>query len=317
MDFEHVPVLLDETISGMQVKPNGTYVDCTVGGGGHSLEIAKQLNQDGLLIGIDQDQEALTKAKDTLKEYGDRIRLIHANFRNLADVLDSQGIGSVDGILMDIGVSSHQLDEEERGFSYQGNAPLDMRMDPTADIPTAADIVNNYDLDRLAQIIWDYGEENWAKRIAEFIVIERDIEPIDTTDRLVEVIKKAIPKKVRMEGKHPAKRTFQALRIEVNQELDALEEVLDSAIDRLKPGGRLLVITFHSLEDRITKNAFKEMAKGCKCPPDFPICVCGNKPKARIITRKPIVASKEELEQNRRAHSAKLRIAERIGEVKP
>lgn len=317
MEFEHIPVLLNETIDGMCVKPDGTYVDCTVGGGGHSKEIAKKLGKDGILIGIDQDEEALEKASLTLKEFGDRIRLVHSNFRRLSEVLDAQGIDAVDGILMDIGVSSHQLDEEERGFSYQGSAPLDMRMDPSADVPTAADIVNHYDADRLTAILWQYGEENWAKRIAEFIIVEREKEPIETTDQLVEVIKKAIPKKVRMEGKHPAKRTFQALRIEVNHELDVLEETLEVAVDHLKPGGRLLVITFHSLEDRIVKNAMKDMAKGCTCPPDFPVCVCGKKPKVRLVTRKPIVASKVELETNRRAHSAKLRIAERIGEVKP
>lgn len=310
MEFEHIPVLLNETIEGLQINPDGIYVDGTVGGGGHSAEICKRLGS-GRLIAVDQDTEALEAAREHLAPWAGKVSFHHANFERLPQVLDEEGVERVDGILLDIGVSSHQLDEGERGFSYHADAPLDMRMNQ--DNPTtAADIVNGYSAEELTRIFYEYGEERWAKRIAEFIVTERAKEPIETTGRLTEVIKMAVPKAVRMQDKHPSRRVFQALRIEVNRELDVLKNVLNAGVERLKPGGRFCIITFHSLEDRIVKNAFRDMARGCICPPEFPVCVCGHKAVIRLVNRKPIEASKQELARNPRARSAKLRIAEKI-----
>lgn len=311
MEFNHIPVLLNETIEGLDIKENGIYVDCTLGGGGHSLEILKRLGPDGKLVAIDQDEEALIEAQKNLSQYKDKIYFVKSNYAYLASILDSLNIDKVDGVLMDIGVSSYQLDEKKRGFSYHQDAVLDMRMDKTQEI-TAKYIVNNYSKEELENIFWNYGEEKWGKRIAEFIINERAEKEIITTLELVDIIKKAIPKKIRMEGKHPAKRVFQALRIEVNKELDVLESTLAIAVDRLKVGGRLAIITFHSIEDRIVKTGFMELAKGCTCPPEFPICVCNKKREIKILTRKPITATKEELEENRRAKSAKLRVCKKI-----
>lgn len=310
LEFEHIPVLLKEVIDGLNIKKDGFYVDGTLGGGGHSLEIAKRLTT-GKLIGIDQDLNAIKKAREVLKNYSDKTLLVHNNFVNIKDILRDLEIERVDGILLDIGVSSHQLDQEERGFSYNKDAPLDMRMDKTRDF-TAWDVVNKYSQIELEKIIWEYGEERWAKRIAEFIVEERKVEPIDTTLDLVNTIKKAIPKKVRMEGHHPAKKTFQAIRIEVNKELDVLERSIPIMCRLLNKGGRLCIITFHSLEDRIVKEEFKELNKDCICPPEFPICVCDKEKEIQIITRKPIIPTTEEIERNPRARSSKLRIAERV-----
>lgn len=311
MEFNHIPVLLKETIDGLDIKENGIYVDCTLGGGGHSLEILKKLGPEGRLVAIDQDEDALIEAQRKLSDYKDQVYFVKSNYAYLESILDSLNIDKVDGVLMDIGVSSYQLDEKDRGFSYHQDAILDMRMDKSQEL-TARYVVNNYSKEELENIFWNYGEEKWGKRIAEFIVAERAEKEIVSTLELVEIIKKAIPKKIRMEGKHPAKRVFQALRIEVNKELDVLESTLGIAVDRLKVGGRLAVITFHSIEDRIVKIRFLEMAKGCTCPPEFPICVCNKKEEIKIITRKPITASKEELENNRRAKSAKLRICQKI-----
>ncbi len=311
MDFNHIPVLLNETIEGLDIKENGIYVDCTLGAGGHSLEILKRIGPGGKLIAIDQDEDALLEAQERLSAYKDQIYFVKSNYAYLGSILDSLSIEKVDGILMDIGVSSYQLDEGERGFSYQQDAALDMRMDKSAEL-TAAYIVNNYSKEELEMILWNYGEEKWGKRIAEFIIETRAEKPIETTFELVDIIKRAIPKKVRIQGKHPAKRTFQALRIEVNKELDALESTIGIAVERLKPGGRLAIITFHSIEDRIVKTNFLELARGCTCPPEFPICVCNNKPEIKIITRKPIIASEKELDTNRRAKPAKLRICKKL-----
>lgn len=310
MEFHHVSVLLNEVIEGLNIKEDGIYVDGTLGGAGHSLEIVKRL-KSGILVGIDQDEFALNKAGQVLDEFKDKVKLIHNNYENIDKVLEELGLGQVDGILLDLGVSSHQLDEESRGFSHNKDAPLDMRMDNTADL-TAWDVVNKYSKEDLEKIIWDYGEDRWAKRIAEFIVNERMEKPIDTTLELVTVIKKAIPKAVRMEGHHPGKKTFQAIRIEVNRELEVLKNSIDKMVDLLKPGGRLVIITFHSLEDRIVKEAFKELFKDCICPPGFPQCICDKKREIKIITRKPIVAGSKELELNPRSRSAKLRIAEKL-----
>lgn len=311
MDFNHIPVLLEETIEGLDIKENGIYVDCTLGGGGHSLEILKKLGPEGKLVAIDQDEDALIEGQKRLEEYKDKIYFVKSNFAYLESILDSLGIDKVDGVLMDIGVSSYQLDEGERGFSYHQNAALDMRMDKSQEL-TAKYVVNNYSREELENILWNYGEEKWGKRIAEFILEERAEKEIESTFELVDIIKKAIPKKIRMEGKHPAKRVFQALRIEVNKELDVLESTLGIAVDRLKLDGRLAIITFHSIEDRIVKTRFIELAKGCTCPPEFPICVCDKTQEIKIITRRPITASKEELEKNTRARSAKLRICKKI-----
>lgn len=312
MAFAHQPVLLHETIQGLHIQPGGFYVDCTVGGGGHSKEICKAMN-GGRLIAIDQDLEALDAAKVNLAPWAEQVRFVHDNFKNLDRILQEAGAERVDGILMDIGVSSYQFDEGTRGFSYHQEAPLDMRMDQTAQVPTARDIIARYSEQDLIRIFRTYGEERWASRIAQFIVAERKLEPIETTLDLVRIIKKAIPKAARME-KHPARKVFQALRIEVNQELTLLADSLQSACDHLKGGGRLCVIDFHSLEDRIVKQKFMEMAKNCICPPELPVCVCHHRAEIRLINRKPIEASPEEAKENPRARSAKLRIVEKLGD---
>ncbi len=312
MEFHHISVLLNECIDNLNIRPDGIYVDGTMGGGGHSLEIAKRLTT-GRLICIDQDPNAHEAAGKRLAEYKDRITFVRDNFGNIANILDSLGIEKIDGMLLDIGVSSHQLDEAERGFSYQQDAPLDMRMNP--DRPFSAyDVVNGYDEDELDRVIFTYGEERWARRIAQFIVKERENKPIETTGELVDIIKKAVPKGARKDGPHPAKRTFQAIRIEVNGELEVLQRAIDDVAARLAVGGRLCIITFHSLEDRIVKEAFRKQENPCICPPQFPVCVCGKKPLGRVITRKPILPSKEELEGNPRSRSAKLRVLEGVSQ---
>lgn len=310
LNFEHIPVLLDEVIEGLKIKENGIYVDGTLGGAGHSKQIVKKL-KDGKLIGIDQDLNAIKKAEAELAPFQDRVTIVHDNFINLVAVLDRLDIEEIDGVLLDLGVSSHQLDEGERGFSYQTDATLDMRMDRTQDI-SAWDVVNRYDERELERILWDYGEEKWAKRIAQFIVNERKLSPIDTTFELVTVIKKAIPKGARQTGHHPAKKTFQAIRIEVNRELEILKEAIIKANSRLKKGGRICIITFHSLEDRIVKETFRELNKDCICPKEFPVCMCDKKRELKIVTRKPILPSKEEIENNPRSRSSKLRIGEKV-----
>ncbi len=311
MDFHHVSVMLEEVLEGLSIKPGGIYVDCTLGGAGHSKEIAKLLGPEGILIGIDQDINAIKAAGEKLEEYKDRVKLVHNSFFNLKQVLEELNIDTVDGILMDLGVSSHQLDEAQRGFSYMQDAPLDMRMNRD-DPVSAKELVNGLSLEELSQIIWDYGEERWGKRIAQFICEERKHKEIETTGDLTNIIKKAIPANARREGPHPAKRTFQALRIAVNNELEPLEKTLLDAAEALNKKGRLCVITFHSLEDRITKKAFQYLAKGCICPPKLPICQCGKSKLVKIITNKPIIPSEVELERNPRARSAKVRIAERV-----
>ena len=312
MEFHHISVLLNECIDNLNITPDGIYVDGTMGGGGHSLEIAKRLTT-GRFICIDQDPNAHEAAGKRLAEYKDRITFVRDNFGNIKSILDSLGIEKIDGMLLDIGVSSHQLDEAERGFSYQQDAPLDMRMNP--DRPFSAyDVVNGYDEDELDRVIFTYGEERWARRIAQFIVKERENKPIETTGELVDIIKKAVPKGARKDGPHPAKRTFQAIRIEVNGELEVLQRAIDDVAARLAVGGRLCIITFHSLEDRIVKEAFRKQENPCICPPQFPVCVCGKKPLGRVITRKPILPSKEELEENPRSRSAKLRVLEGVSQ---
>ena len=312
MEFHHISVLLNECIDNLNITPDGIYVDGTMGGGGHSLEIAKRLTT-GRLICIDQDPNAHEAAGKRLAEYKDRITFVRDNFGNIANILDSLGIEKIDGMLLDIGVSSHQLDEAELGFYYQQDAPLDMRMNP--DRPFSAyDVVNGYDEDELDRVIFTYGEERWARRIAQFIVKEREAKPIETTGELVDIIKKAVPKGARKDGPHPAKRTFQAIRIEVNGELEVLQRAIDDVAARLAVGGRLCIITFHSLEDRIVKEAFRKQENPCICPPPFPVCVCGKKPLGRVITRKPILPSKEELEENPRSRSAKLRVLEGVSQ---
>ena len=309
MSFNHVSVLLGECIEALNVKPNGIYVDGTLGGGGHSFKIL-QLLDSGKLIGIDQDTDALNAATGRLKIFEDRFVPFHSNFSKLTYVLDELGVEKIDGLLLDLGVSSYQLDEAERGFSYMNDGKLDMRMNQS-DTFTAYEIVNTYSEAQLTQIISEYGEENWANRIAKFIVAERSEKPIETTFELVEVIKKAIPAGARKDGPHPAKRTFQAIRIEVNNELKIIEQTIEQAVERMNKGGRIAIITFHSLEDRIVKNAFRRLAQGCTCPPEFPVCVCGGKPKVKLISRKPILPSDEEIENNPRARSAKLRVVEK------
>ena len=310
VEFHHVSVLLNECIEGLNIKENGIYVDGTVGGAGHSSEIVKRL-KTGRLIGIDQDTDAINAATKRLEPYKDRVTLVHDNFSNVKAVFAQLGIEKADGFLLDIGVSSHQLDEAERGFSYMQDAPLDMRMNSESDF-SAYNVVNEYSEDELNNVIFKYGEERWAKRIAQFIVEARKQKPIETTFELVDIIKKAVPKGARKDGPHPAKRTFQAIRIEVNGELEILEKTIDDMTELLNPGGRLCIITFHSLEDRIVKNAFRKQENPCTCPPEFPVCVCGKKPLAKVITRKPILPSEDELEENHRSRSAKLRILERI-----
>lgn len=310
MEFHHVSVLLNEVIDGLDIKSNGIYVDGTLGGAGHSFEIVKRL-KNGKLIGIDQDLEAIDKASKVLKDYKENVILVHDNYGNIENILKDHGINKVDGILLDLGVSSYQLDEVSRGFSHNKDAALDMRMDSTSSL-SAWNVVNEYSQEEIEKIIWNYGEERWAKRIAEFIVIERKTKSIDSTFELVTVIKKAIPKAVRMEGHHPAKKTFQAIRIEVNKELEVLENSINNMIQVLNPGGRLAIITFHSLEDRIVKESFKELYKDCICPPEFPTCVCDKKREIKIITRKPMKPTDKELSENPRSRSAKLRIAEKL-----
>ena len=309
--FHHVTVLLHEATEALNIRPDCTYADLTTGGGGHSYLIAKQLGEGGRLLCFDRDKNALTAAKERLSEFGDRITFIHENFENIGRVLQELGIKNLAGAVADLGCSSHQFDTPERGFAYQYDAPLDMRMDTDSPV-SAVDVVNHYSESELFRIIRDYGEERFASRIAARIVAARKTSPILTTFRLADIIKEAIPAAARADGPHPAKRTFQAIRIEVNRELDAITPAIEAVIDALIPGGRLSVISFHSLEDRLVKNAYTAAASGCTCPRDFPVCVCGKKPKIEIITKKPILPSGDELEENPRARSAKLRVAEKL-----
>lgn len=310
MKFNHTSVLLQETIDGLNIRPDGVYVDGTLGGGGHSYEIASRLSDRGQLIGIDQDEAAITAAGERLKEFGDRVIIVRSNYRNTKSILQSLQIEKIDGMMLDLGVSSYQLDTEERGFSYRYDAPLDMRMDKRQTL-TARDIVNGYSEMELFRVIRDYGEDKFAKNIAKHIVVARQQSPIETTGQLNEIIKAAIPAKMRAEGGHPSKRTYQAIRIECNKELEVLRDSLEELIGLLNPGGRLCIITFHSLEDRIVKSAFKKAENPCTCPPSFPVCVCGKVSQGKVITNKPILPGEEELERNSRAKSAKLRIFER------
>lgn len=310
MMFEHKSVLLYETIDSLNIKPHGIYVDGTLGGGGHALEVCKRLNEYGRLIGIDQDADAIKAAKERLMEYKDRVTVVRSNYENIQTVLKDLGIEKVDGIYLDLGVSSYQLDTPERGFSYRSDdAPLDMRMDQRNE-QTAADLVNHYSEFDLYRIIRDYGEDRFAKNIAKHIVRVRKEKPIETAGELNEIIKAAIPAKIRAVGGHPSKRTFQAIRIELNQELEVLTQSIDTMIDLLKPCGRLSIITFHSLEDRIVKTRFRNNENPCECPPDFPVCVCGKASKGKVITRKPVLPAKEEIEENKRSKSSKLRVFE-------
>ncbi|WP_347450947.1 16S rRNA (cytosine(1402)-N(4))-methyltransferase RsmH [Acetoanaerobium noterae] len=310
MEFKHVTVLLNEAVDILDIKPEGIYVDGTLGGAGHSLEIVKKLTS-GKLICFDQDINAISAAKEKLKDFMDKTILVHSNFENLREELNKLGIESIDGFLVDLGVSSHQLDVPERGFSYMQDAPLDMRMDNNAEL-SAYDVVNTYSEAELKRVIKDYGEENWSARIAKLIVERRATMPIRTTFELVDAIKAAIPKKMRGENQHPAKRTFQAIRIEVNRELDVIEKTLLAAVEMMNEGGVLAVITFHSLEDRIVKNVFKKLQYSCTCPPEFPVCICNSKQIVEIITRKPILPSENEVEMNPRSRSAKLRAARKL-----
>ena len=309
-EFHHVSVLLEECIEGLNIKPDGIYVDGTLGGAGHSSRIAAELTT-GRHIGIDRDPIALKAAGERLKLWEDRVTLVHSNFCEIKSVLDDLNIEGVDGILLDLGVSSPQLDDGERGFSYMVDAPLDMRMN-NEDSLSAHDVVNSWSFEELKKILYEYGEERYAPRIASAICARREAKPIETTLELVEIIRSAMPAAALREKQHPAKRSFQAIRIAVNDELNSVAKVMEDAIPKLNKGGRLAVITFHSLEDRIVKNAMASAAKGCTCPPNFPVCVCGKKPQVKIITRKPIVSGEEELERNPRARSAKLRICEKI-----
>jgi 16S rRNA (cytosine1402-N4)-methyltransferase len=311
-EFRHQTVLLDEAVESLNIQPDGVYVDATLGGAGHSLKIAASLRATGCLIGIDQDLTSINVAQERLKEVEPRVELFHRNFVDLPKILAELGVAAIDGILFDLGVSSPQLDEEERGFSYKGDAPLDMRMDQSQPF-SAAHLVNTLQVEQLAKILWEYGEERWSKRIALFIDNYRREKAIRTTGELTEIIKRAIPAAARRNGPHPARRTFQALRIAVNRELEVLEKALDQAVQRLKPGGRIAVISFHSLEDRIVKTVFANGAKGCRCPRDFPVCRCGGTSRLTLITKKPIVPSREELDRNSRSRSAKLRVAEARG----
>ena len=309
-EFSHVSVLYHESLAALIKDTDGIYVDCTLGGGGHSAGIASQLKPAGRLIGIDQDPNAVQAARDKLAGFSCHIDIVQDNFRHLSAILDRLGIAEVDGILFDLGVSSHQLDRPERGFSYMQNAPLDMRMNPNAAI-SAYQVVNSYSEEKLAEVIFRYGEERWAKRIAKFIVDKRKEKPVETTGELVEIIKAAIPANARREGPHPAKRTFQAIRIEVNSELEILEQTFIDAVNYLKPGGRLCIITFHSLEDRIAKHTLKKLAQGCICPPKLPVCQCHHQAEIRVIG-KAVSPSVEEVEHNPRSRSARLRVAEKI-----
>lgn len=311
MEFKHVSVLLTETIESLNIKPDGIYVDGTLGGGGHSFEICKRLGEGGRLIGIDQDMDAIKAATERLEAYKDKITIVHSNYKDIDSVLKGLAVSGVDGIVLDLGVSSYQLDNAERGFTYREDTPLDMRMDQSSRL-TARDIVNDYSEAELFRVIRDYGEDGFAKNIAKHIVIARQKKPIDTTGELNEIIKAAIPAKVRQGTGHPSKKTFQAIRIELNRELEVLEDSLDRMIELLNPGGRLSIITFHSLEDRIVKNIFRKNMNPCICPPGFPVCTCGRKPTGKIVTRKPIVPGEQELECNKRAKSSKLRVFEKM-----
>ncbi|CDB75599.1 MULTISPECIES: 16S rRNA (cytosine(1402)-N(4))-methyltransferase RsmH [Clostridia] len=310
MEFNHISVLLNECLEGLNIKENGIYVDGTLGGAGHSSEILKKLSNEGRLIGIDQDTDALKAAKERLENYSN-VTFVHSNFSSIENVLNNLNIDGVDGILMDLGVSSYQLDEGERGFSYMKDAPLDMRMNRDNDF-SAYNVINEYSEEDLYRIIRDYGEEKFARRIASFIVENRQEKNIETTLELVEIIKSAIPAKARREGPHPAKRTFQAIRIEVNSELSILNKTIEDGVGKLNKGGRMAIITFHSLEDRIVKNKFRDLAVSCRCPKEFPVCVCGEKAKVKVISRKAIEPTKEEVDINPRSRSAKLRVIEKL-----
>lgn len=311
MEFAHIPVMLNECLEGLNIKADGTYVDGTVGGAGHSIEIVKRLSENGRLICVDKDEDALKAAGERLAPYKDRVTFIHDDYKNLVNELDSIGVGKVDGILLDLGVSSYQLDNAERGFSYMKDAPLDMRMDRSQRI-SAHEVVNGYTESELARILFDYGEEKLARQIARNIVRARSEKPIETTLELAKIVEDTYPAKTRWKFGHPARRTFQAIRIEVNDELSSLGEAVTAMARRLEKGGRMAVITFHSLEDRIVKSAFKELSLACTCPPDFPVCVCGKVQEVELVNKKPITASEEELENNSRSQSAKLRVIEKL-----
>lgn len=310
MDFKHISVLLHESVEALNIKPDGIYADGTMGGGGHSEQIVQKLGDSGMLIGIDRDTEALAASQKRLSSYNN-VRYVHSNYKEIKEILSSLGVDKLSGAVLDLGVSSYQLDCRERGFSYMEDAPLDMRMNPE-DPQSAYDVINTYSEEDLAKIFFAYGEEKFSRKIARIIAERRQNKPIETTLELVDIIKAAIPEKFRQKGSHPAKRVFQAVRIEVNGELRDLKGALDDFFDSLEKGGRLAVITFHSLEDRIVKNAFNEYATGCTCPKDFPICVCGKTPRGKVITRKPILPGQEEYDNNKRSKSAKLRIVEKL-----
>ena len=311
MEFQHKSVLLQECIDALNIRPDGIYLDGTLGGAGHSSQIARRLTEGGHLIGVDRDRTALAAAKERLAPYADRVTLVHSNFAEIDAILDSLGIPAVDGMLFDLGVSSPQLDDASRGFSYMADAPLDMRMDKD-DALTAGEVVNTWPQGELRRILYDYGEERYAPQIAAAICRAREKAPIETTLELVDIIRSAMPAQALREKQHPAKRSFQAIRIAVNDELGAVSRMMQAAVGRLNPGGRLAVITFHSLEDRIVKSEMQQAARGCTCPPEFPVCVCGKKPLVKLVTRKPIVSGPAELEENPRARSAKLRVAEKL-----
>lgn len=308
VNFEHYSVMLSECIDGLNIKPDGLYVDCTAGGGGHSFAIASRLNENGRLIAIDRDSDAIEAVTERLSPYSDRVEIVKNNFSNLKSILDGR---KADGVLIDLGISSHQIDVAERGFSYNADAPLDMRMNRDDPI-SAYDIVNGYSEEDLANVIFRYGEEKFSRRIASRIVAKRNIAPIKTTLELVDIINDAIPPKIREKGSNPAKRTFQAIRIEVNGELEIIPPTVKDISDCLNTGGRMAIITFHSLEDRLVKQTMAELGKGCTCPPNFPVCVCGKKPQVKLISKKPILPSENELQENKRSHSAKLRVAEKL-----
>lgn len=310
MKYEHISIMPDDCINGLSIKSNGIYVDATVGGAGHSRLICEKLDETGIFIGIDRDEEALSVAKERLKDFKCQVHLVHSNYNDIKNVLHELHIDKVDGILADLGVSSYQLDNEERGFSYRYDSPLDMRMDKSQDF-SAVNVVNEYDVNELARILRDYGEEKFAYNIAKNIVRRREIKKIETTGELTDIVLKSMPKKSANSGAHMEKRTFQAIRIEVNRELELLKSSVDAFFESLKIGGRLVVMTFHSLEDRIVKNAYNDFAKGCICPKEFPVCICHNEPKGKIINKKPITASEEEQKINSRSKSAKLRIIEK------
>ena len=311
MEFQHKSVLLQECIDALDIRPDGIYLDGTLGGAGHSSQIARRLTEGGRLIGVDRDRTALAAAKERLALYADRVTLVHSNFAEIDAILDSLGIPAVDGMLFDLGVSSPQLDDASRGFSYMADAPLDMRMDKD-DALTAGEVVNTWPQGELRRILYDYGEERYAPQIAAAICRAREKAPVETTLELVDIIRSAMPAQALREKQHPAKRSFQAIRIAVNDELGAVSRMMQAAVGRLNPGGRLAVITFHSLEDRIVKSEMQQAARGCTCPPEFPVCVCGKKPLVKLVTRKPIVSGPAELEENPRARSAKLRVAEKL-----